>query len=144
MTRVLYLLLLIFFFHTSGLGQSRQMTILQIEKDRFKAMINKDSTFLDKILASDLLYIHSNGVQDSKETLIRNIMNDNMDYIAIELTQADVRTYSQTIWIHGAAKVKVRMGKDNPEVELSIRYLDVYKREDGEWKLVAWQSARLN
>jgi ketosteroid isomerase-like protein len=119
------------------------MTVLQLEKDRFKAMINKDSSFLDRILANDLLYIHSNGVQDSKETFIRNIMNGSLEYIAVDLQQADIRTFSQTAWIHGAAKIKVRMGKDTTEVELVIRYLDVYKREDGEWKLVAWQSAKL-
>jgi ketosteroid isomerase-like protein len=130
--------------YTNLLGQSRQITILQLEKDRFKAMINKDSMVMDRVFATDLLYIHSNGVQDSKETLIQNIMNDNVDYIAIDLTQADVRTANQLAWVHGAAKIKVRNGKNNPEIELSIRYLDIYKREDGEWKLVAWQSAKLN
>jgi hypothetical protein len=88
-------------------GQSREITILQLEKNRFTAMINKDSAFMAKIFASDLLYIHSN-------------------------------------WVHGAAKIKVRNGKDSPEVEMSIRYLDIYKKEDGDWKLVAWQSARIN
>lgn len=143
MSRLLYISLLMIVGHT-GFGQNRQMAILQLEKDRFKAMINKDSLFLDKVLASDLLYIHSNGVQDSKETLINNIMNDNLDYISVDLTQADVRTFSQTTWVHGAAKIKVRNGKNNPEMELSIKYLDIYKKEDGGWKLVAWQSARMN
>jgi len=125
-------------------GQSREITILQLEKNRFTAMINKDSAFMAKIFASDLLYIHINGMQDSKETLIQNIMNDYLDYITVELTQADVRTTNQFAWVHGAAKIKVRNGKDSPEVEMSIRYLDIYKKEDGDWKLVAWQSARIN
>ena len=142
MGRLLYVFFLLL-SSTSHYGQARQMTVLQLEKDRFKAMINKDSSFLDRILANDLLYIHSNGVQDSKETFIRNIMNGSLEYIAVDLQQADIRTFSQTAWIHGAAKIKVRMGKDTTEVELVIRYLDVYKREDGEWKLVAWQSAKL-
>ena len=142
MGRLLYVLFLLL-SSFSHYGQARQMTVLQLEKDRFKAMINKDSSFLDRILANDLLYIHSNGVQDSKETFIRNIMNGSLEYIAVDLQQADIRTFSQTAWIHGAAKIKVRMGKDTTEVELVIRYLDVYKREDGEWKLVAWQSAKL-
>ncbi len=142
MGRLIYVFFLLL-SSSSQYGQARQMTVLQLEKDRFKAMINKDSSFLDRILANDLLYIHSNGVQDSKETFIKNIMNGSLEYIAVELQQADIRTFSQTAWIHGAAKIKVRMGKDTTEVELVIRYLDVYKREDGEWKLVAWQSAKL-
>jgi hypothetical protein len=143
MSRIL-LVMLSLYISVPHFGQGRQMTVLQLEKDRFKAMINRDSVALERILANDLLYIHSNGILDSKETFIKNIMSGKLEYIAIDLQQADIRTHSQTAWIHGAAKIKVRMGKDTPEVELVIRYLDIYKREGGDWKLVAWQSAKLN
>src|ERR1700730_1738315 len=135
MCRILYSLLLILITSVSY-SQARQATVLQLEKDRFKAMINKDSLFLVRALAEDLLYFHSDGAQDSKETLIRNIMDGNLEYFSIELQQADIRTHSMTAWIHGAAKIKVRSGKDAAVVELTIRYLDIYKREDGEWRLV--------
>ena len=125
-------------------AQARQLNILQLEKDRFKAMITKDSIILDRILANDLLYIHSSGMIDSKHTFINNIMRGKLEYLEIDLQQADIRTHSQTAWIHGAARIKVRNGKDTPVIELVIRYLDVYKRDEGVWKLVAWQSARIN
>jgi len=127
-----------------GHPQSRELNVLQLEKDRFKAMISKDSITLERILASDLLYIHSNGVIDSKETFIQNIMSGKLEYLEIDLQQADIRTHSQTAWIHGAARIKLRTGKDTPVIELSVRYLDVYKRDEGSWKLVAWQSAKVN
>jgi ketosteroid isomerase-like protein len=107
-------------------------------------MITRDSIKLDRLLANDLIYIHSNGIIDSKTTFIRNIMTGRLEYLDIELHQADIRTHSQTAWIHGAARVKVRNGKDTPVVELIIRYLNVYKKDEGSWKLVAWQSAKLN
>jgi ketosteroid isomerase-like protein len=125
------------------LGQSRQVTVLQLEKDRFKAMINRDSIFLANALADDLVYIHSNGTQDTKESLINKIMSGALQYTSVDMQQADIRTFNQTVWIHGAAKMKVRNGNDNSEMELSIRYLDIYKKENGDWKLVAWQSAKL-
>ena len=124
-------------------SQSRQVAVLQLEKDRFKAMINHDSSFLSNCLAEDLVYVHSNGMQDTKESLMDKIMSGALQYTSVEVQQADIRTFKETAWIHGAAKIKVRNGKDSPEMELSIRYLDIYKREDGEWKLVAWQSAKL-
>ena len=64
-----------------GYSQSRELNVLQLEKDRFKAMIGKDSIALERILANDLLYIHSNGVIDSKETLIKNIMSGKVEYL---------------------------------------------------------------
>ena len=128
---------------TATFGQSRQVAVLQLEKDRFRAMINRDSTFLVNALAEDLVYVHSNGMQDTKETLISKIMSGELQYTSVNLQQADIRTFNQTVWIHGAAKIKVRNGKENTEMELSIRYLDIYKKENGDWKLVAWQSAKL-
>jgi ketosteroid isomerase-like protein len=107
-------------------------------------MINKDSLFLDRVLADDLVYIHSNGQQDTKQSLMKNILNGTLQYLSVEVQQADIRTHSQDAWIHGVAKIKVRNGQDTQEMELNLRYLDIYKKEDGEWKLVAWQSARLN
>ena len=135
-------LFLLFTYH--GLAQTRQLNILRLETERFKAMINKDSIKLDKILANDLLYIHSNGMIDSKTTLIRNIMTGKLEYLEIDVQQSDIRTHSQTAWIHGSARVKVRNGINTPEVEFYIRYLDIYKKHEGTWQLVAWQSARLN
>jgi ketosteroid isomerase-like protein len=127
----------------SSYSQSRQVAVLQLEKDRFKAMINHDSAFLSNCLAEDLVYVHSNGMQDTKESLMNKIMSGALQYTSVDVQQADIRTFKETAWIHGAAKIKVRNGKDSPEIELSIRYLDIYKREDGEWRLVAWQSAKL-
>ena len=74
---------------------------------------------------------------------MNKIMSGALQYTSVDVQQADIRTFKETAWIHGAAKIKVRNGKDSPEIELSIRYLDIYKREDGEWRLVAWQSAKL-
>ena len=138
-----FLLLLFCSVNVMVYGQSRQVAVLQLEKDRFKAMINHDSSFLSNCLAEDLVYVHSNGMEDTKETLMNKIMSGTLQYTSVDVQQADIRTFKETAWIHGAAKIKVRNGKDSPEIELSIRYLDIYKREDGEWKLVAWQSAKL-
>ena len=143
MRKLPLILLVLVVFVLSANSQSRQAAVLQLEKDRFKAMINHDSTFLANALAEDLLYVHSNGMQDTKESLMNKIMSGALQYSSIEVQQADIRMFNQTAWIHGAAKIKVRNGKDAAEIELSISYLDIYKREDGEWRLVAWQSAKL-
>ena len=137
------IILIFSFFSLLSVAQSKQAAVLQLEKDRFKAMINHDSVFLANALAEDLLYVHSTGMQDTKESLMNKIMSGALQYSSIEVQQADIRMFNQTAWIHGAAKMKVRNGKDAAEIELSISYLDIYKREGGEWRLVAWQSAKI-
>jgi len=107
-------------------------------------MIAKDENFLNAVLHDELIYIHSNGAQDSKESFIKSITSKTLEYFSIDVQNADIKINNSTAWIHGAVKVKVRNGKDAPTVDLTLRYLDIYKREKGVWNLVAWQSARLN
>ena len=142
MLRLLYFLLLLFAFN-SGFAQAVETRILKLEKARFNAMIAKDGKYLNSVLSDDLVYIHSNGAQDTKESFINSITSGKLQYFSIDVQNADIKVNNSTAWIHGAAKVKVRNGNEAPIMELSIRFLDIYKREGGLWKLVAWQSARL-
>src|SRR4051812_42688166 len=123
MNRILCALLLLFLASSSS-GQVLETRLLKLEKDRFKAMIKKDSNFLAVILSEDLVYIHSNGAQDTKESFIKSITSGNLEYFSIDVQNADIKTNNSTVWIHGAAKMKVRNGKDAQPVELMLRYLD--------------------
>ena len=135
-------LFLLLIFNT-GFAQALETRILKLEKARFNAMIAKDGKYLNSILSDDLVYIHSNGAQDTKESFINSITSGKLQYFSIDVQNADIKINNSTAWIHGAAKMKVRNGNDAPVMELSIRFLDIYKRQGGLWKLVAWQSARL-
>lgn len=142
MSRLLYLLIL-FFISGCSFAQAVETRILKLEKARFNAMIAKDGKYLNSVLSDDLVYIHSNGAQDTKVSFINSITSGKLQYFSIDVQNTDIKVHGATAWIHGAAKMKVRNGNDAPVLELTIKYLDVYKRDGGLWKLVAWQSARM-
>ncbi|HKP31466.1 MAG TPA: nuclear transport factor 2 family protein [Chitinophagaceae bacterium] len=142
MSRLLLLTLALLLFNT-GFGQALETKILKMERARFNAMIAKDGSYLNAVLSDNLVYIHSNGAHDTKESFITSITAGTLQYFSIDVQNTDIRIHGSTAWIHGAAKMKVKNGKDAQIVELSIRYLDIYKRDGGLWKLVAWQSARM-
>ena len=142
MRRILYSLILLLAFNTV-FAQATETKILKLEKARFNAMISKDGNYLNSVLSDHLVYIHSNGSQDTKESFINSITSGKLQYFSIDVQNTDIKINGSTAWIHGAAKMKVRNGNDAPVMELSIRYLDIYRRDGGLWKLVAWQSARM-
>ncbi|MEN9703227.1 MAG: hypothetical protein RLZZ209_653, partial [Bacteroidota bacterium] len=55
-----------------GFAQNEE-SLKEAELNRFKVMVAKDLTGLQAVLHKDLVYFHSSGQQDSKETYIASI-----------------------------------------------------------------------
>lgn len=123
-------------------GQSAAGQIRQLEKRRFDAQMTKDGKTLNEILADDLVYTHSNGNQDGKASYVESIVSGKAVYQNIEVTGDTVRFYGpNTAIVTGRMKTSVvANGQATP---LTLRYTDVYLKRNGQWQMVAWQSARL-
>jgi Domain of unknown function (DUF4440) len=117
--------------------------VLSMEKQRFLAMLNKDTAFLDQVLADDLLYCHTTGKVDTKQSFIRSIAERTLDYKKMDLQETSMRSYKNTVIINGKMHIILISKSDNQQLDFTIKYLDVYRKKGKNWKLVAWQSARL-
>jgi len=128
--------------YLSANGQSATKHIKSLEKRRFEAQIAKDPNALGEILADDLIYTHSNGLQDGKQSFIKSIATGTVTYQDIEISGDTVRLYGPELAVvTGQMKTTTVVdGKSNP---LRLRYTDVYAKRKGRWQMVAWQSARL-
>ena len=126
------------------LGQNKkQEQLITIEKARFRAMIIKDSVFLSHVLSDSLIYTHTDGETDSKNTFIRSIVQGELIYHAIEVKKINVTIKKRTAWINGRAQVSVQPAGSTIK-DILISYLDVYRRTKNKWQLIAWQSAKIN
>ena len=124
------------------LAQSKIEKIILLEKQRFAAMVNKDTVFLKSILAEDLIYSHSSGEVDSRQSLIKSIAEKKLDYQKMELTDIAHRFYKKFAILNGT--MSISLISNGKPLDLKIKYLDVYRKNGKKWQLVAWQSARLN
>jgi ketosteroid isomerase-like protein len=116
--------------------------VLQAEKSRFKAMVDGDHHSLDQIIHPDLVYIHSNGEVDTKETFISGIRDGSRKYDDITMEESQVRVYGEV----GIINAKCTYHRTTPEGRannLSLFYTSVYARIEGRWQHVSWQSYRL-
>jgi hypothetical protein len=118
-----------------------QRHLESIEQQRFEAMTTKNVAFLQEVLAEDLTYTHSNGLFETKKVHIDNIQSGNLVYQSIKVESMSVRVYGKSAVITGIATVGgILKGK---EFSLRLRYSDVYVKKKGKWRLVAWQSLKL-
>jgi Domain of unknown function (DUF4440) len=116
-------------------------TILALEARRFKAMTEADLTALDQILADDLTYTHASGWTQSKSELIEALRSGKLRYLSIEPAGEKVRAFGGGAVGTGRAVFKVRL--NGKEMNVQLRFLDVYVLRRGRWQLAAWQSTRL-
>ena len=122
-------------------GKAEQQ-VLQAEKDRFAAMIKADKDALNRLLASELTYTHSNALFETKAEFIASVTSGKIDYVSVEPSETDwkVRLEGNIALVNGVAAVNVvDSGKD---LKFKIRYTTVHRNNSGQWQLLAWQATR--
>lgn len=136
-------LTLILFLALSALNAQTPLIqkVLDQESSRFEAMIKADTSALRPMLAEDLIYVHSNGMKESKTDHLNAIAARKLVYQKMERQEANVRFYGKMTLVNGKLKA---MGLINNNVfDIQLAYLAVYHKKKGVWQLVSWQSTRL-
>lgn len=119
-----------------GLAQTNvEEQIRQLTKQRFDAQVRRDTVFLEKVLATDLVYHHPDGVSESKRDFIHSVALPRIRYTAIEVEDATVRVYRTTAVVTGKARL-ILLQKDQP-TPVYVLYTDVYVKGRWLWQLVS-------
>jgi hypothetical protein len=118
-----------------------QSSPFDAEMLRFKAQTNRDTLALKTLLADNLYYAHSNGLLENKQDFIKSINSGKIIYDSITIDKHSIQKQGQSAIITGECKVK---GVINDKAfDIRLRYLSVYTKQKGRWKLAAWQSLKL-
>ncbi len=121
---------------------AEEKAVLNTEKQRFDAQVSKNYAVLDQVLANDLIYTHSHGGTDTKQSYIQSIRDGKSTYDAIDVLEQKVRLYGNTAVINGVCILKAT--NNGETINTRLRYTDVYIRTGKQWQLVTWQSLKLN
>ena len=118
--------------------ESDAAEIVRLEEERYAAMLAKDIAALERLLDEDLVYMHSSGVADTKESYLRGLKDGVWDYLRISRSEQMVKVKGDTALVFNrlAISIKVRGALK----ELDNRALAVWVRREGAWRLLALQS----
>ena len=112
--------------------------VLQMEEQRWAALIGNDFDALDALVHPSLSYTHSNAIVDTKEAWIGSVTSGLVDYRSVEREDIAVITSGTTAVITGKATFTV--GLQDREITIVARFTAVWVNEDGNWQFFAWQN----
>jgi ketosteroid isomerase-like protein len=103
----------------------------------------KDYALLDKVLADDLIYRHSNALVDTKASYIESSRSGKSNYISIEYKepiQPKLIGKDLAMAFVRATVTTMQNGKPNP---MDLAMLHIFRKKGGQWQMIAHQSARI-
>jgi ketosteroid isomerase-like protein len=95
---------------------------------------------LDAVVAEQLSYGHSGGRVDTKQSFIGDLVNGKSDFVTLDLTDQAVVLTGDVALIRHALNAKTNDAGTPGAVSLKV--LQVWQRQGGQWKLVARQAVR--
>jgi len=125
-------------------GSSRGDTgdqIEQLEQQRSQAIINGDMATLDAMYASEWFYNRAGGDSLSKAAYFAFLSSGDVKVRRAVREDVTIRVYGDTAVVTGVQHIDVNLKGEDRKVDL--RYLHVWVKGTGGWKLVARQATNL-
>lgn len=126
----------------AGTAMAQTEDVLRKAEEQFgEAVTKQDYAALEKILADDMIYTHSNGVVDDKAKFIASLKDGTRKYASIQIHEMTVRPFGNTAAV--AAKVTMVITARGETAPREMRYLRFWAKQRGQWQLVGHQSVTL-
>ncbi len=120
--------------------QTDEQQILALHEAGDRALMNADLAVLARIFADDYLQCNEAGKVFTKQDVLNNFRAGTIRYPSIVSTGRNIRVFGDTAVVHGSESDEVEANGKRSAVRYV--YLDVLRKSDGEWRLVASQLAR--
>lgn len=115
--------------------------VLAADAARCGATVSGDEAALCELLSPDLLYVHSNGAIDDRQSYVSKVASGAFHYESLDHRITDSRLLIETVAVlSGDMRATGQAG--GRAVTLSSRTLSVWQRhEHGRWQLAALHSS---
>jgi len=134
---ILYTLVSVTVFGGTPKADAKQ-AVLAAEQAFVDAMIKHDKAALEKLLADDLVYVHSSSKVETKAEVIQVVTSGSTTYESIEFRDTTVRQYGDVIVTTHQATIKT---KQTGVANLFVTH--VWVKHKGGWQFASRQASRL-
>jgi hypothetical protein len=115
--------------------------VMRADAARLQAMMAGDGVALGRVFSDAVIFGHSDGRIESKADYIKNLMAGDTAYA--DAKTSDVKTLqatSEVVVLMGRQTMRKKLG---PQwADLNLKFMSVWRNENGTWRMVAWQSLR--
>lgn len=118
-----------------------QGEIEQIQESIDQAMLANDPVALGRYLRDDVTRTGPGGVTTNRAQWLAQLESGTIRYLSVRRCQTTIRHYQNTAVVTGLVDIEVVKPSTGRELEHN-RYIRVYVREDGAWRLAAHQATQ--
>jgi hypothetical protein len=139
----IWLLLLIHFISWSQKIENKPYTtIVENCKMLDKALVQRDTLTLNRLLHTGLSFGHSNGWLEKKTDLLRILKTEKVSYLTIDQVGTVVIQYQKKDLLSTRRDLDVTGLLEGKSFDSKLHALEVWIKERGKWQLLARQSVK--
>lgn len=120
--------------------QDDTQQILDLFEDGDRALIAADLAELSRIFADDYVQYDESGRRFTKADVLANLKTGAIRFLSMVSTGRLVRLFGDIAIVHGSEQDEIETADGRSSVPYI--YLDVVRKRDGRWQIVASQLAR--
>jgi len=117
--------------------------LLALEKRRFQSMVHRDTVQLSAMLGDSLIFIHSSGVIDNKQSFMKDISSGHITYLFIYPEKVIAVVDGNAGWIYGRANIRFKLSTMTTTIDQYVSFVEVYEYKRNQWQMVLCQNARI-
>ncbi|WP_316150067.1 nuclear transport factor 2 family protein [Cupriavidus sp. BIC8F] len=115
--------------------------ISALSDEMIQANLKGDASFYQKYYADDATIIHGNGKLFTKDQDIADLKSGALKYESIDVREKTIRVYGDTAVVHLLLTFKGSLSGQAFD-PINLRRTVVWVKQQGNWKVVAWQVTR--
>ena len=116
-------------------------TLTRLSDDWDKAIVRKDETAVAANMAEDFRQIDGAGNLETKKSFVAGIVDPKLTIDPYTVEDFEIRLYGDTALLSGRTHMTGKY--DGKPFTSNYRYIDIYVRRAGIWKIVSVQITKL-
>lgn len=118
------------------------IAILTAQADQWdKAIVRKDRTAIAANMADDFRQIDGGGNVETKDSFVEDLLSPKLVVAPYTVEDLDVRLYGEVALLSG--RTRMTGSYDGKPFQSHYRYIDIYVRRGGVWKIVSVQISKI-
>ena len=122
-------------------GDKESQGLIELHKKKFSWLIDKTYDSLDLLFDEKLLYIHSNGLTETKADVFSNLKSEVIAYTRSDVLESQARIFGNSAVITGKGAFAGK-ARGTP-FELNLVYTEIYIKNGNKWRLVSRHACRI-